>query len=86
MHYLLGRIHERRRNHVEATEEYRKVIKEMELVQLTYECRACGERIMDWTPRCTGCDEWNSVEVSFREEMRPEDLGLAPAPIYTARS
>lgn len=86
LHYLLGRIHERRNNHREATLEYRKVIKEMELVQLDYCCRSCDRAFMDWTDRCAGCGEWNSVEVNFREEIPLEDLGIAPAPIYTTKA
>jgi len=84
LHYLLGRIHERRSNHRAASEQYRKVIKEMDLVQLEYRCRPCGASTLEWTPRCSNCGEWNTVEVNFREEMSLEDLGLAPAPIYTA--
>ena len=86
LHYLLGRIHERRGNHREATAEYRAVIKEMDLVQLDYRCRACSEILMEWAHRCPSCAEWNSVEVNFREELSLEELGLAPAPIYTAKS
>jgi lipopolysaccharide biosynthesis regulator YciM len=86
LHYLLGRIHERRGNHREASAGYRKVIKETELVQLEYRCRACGETIVEWTERCSGCGEWNTVEVNFREELPLEELGLAPAPIYTPDS
>ena len=86
LHYLLGRIHERRNQHHEATAEYRKVIKEKDLVQLEYRCRACGETVMEWTGRCADCGEWNSVEVDFREEIPLEELGLAPAPIYTPGS
>jgi lipopolysaccharide biosynthesis regulator YciM len=86
LHYLLGRIHERRNNHREAMAEYRKVIKEMDLVQLEYRCRACGETVTDWADRCGSCGEWNSVEVNFREEIPLEELGLAPAPIYTPGS
>ena len=86
LHYLLGRIHERRNNHREASLEYRKVIKEMELIQLEYRCCACGETVMEWTERCGACGEWNTVEVNFREEIPLEELGLAPAPIYTVRS
>ena len=85
LHYLLGRIHERRNNYREATLEYRKVIKEMELVQINYECRACGESVMEWTHRCPACREWNTVEVNFHEEITLEELGLAPAPIYSGR-
>jgi lipopolysaccharide biosynthesis regulator YciM len=86
LHYLLGRIHERRRNHREAAVEYRKVIKEMELVQLDYTCRRCGELSMEWTGRCSACGEWNTVEVNFREEIPFEELGIAAAPIYPART
>jgi lipopolysaccharide biosynthesis regulator YciM len=86
LHYLLGRIHERRDNHAESALEYRKVIKEMELIQLEYRCTSCGETVMDWSDRCATCHEWNAVEVNFREEIALDDLGLAPAPIYTART
>jgi lipopolysaccharide biosynthesis regulator YciM len=85
LHFLLGRIHERRDNHADAASEYRKVIKEMELVHLEYRCVGCGETVMDWTDRCAGCGDWNSVEINFREEIALDELGLAPAPIYTAR-
>jgi len=86
LHFLLGRIHERRKNPRDAAIEYRKVIKEMELVQLEYRCRGCGTTSMDWNDRCTTCGEWNSLEVNFREEMDAEALGLAPAPVYTVRT
>lgn len=85
LHYLLGRIHERRRNHRDAATEYRKVIKEMELVQLEYRCLACKQTRAEWSARCAHCGEWNTVEVDFREEISLDDLGLAPAPVYTAR-
>ena len=64
----------------------RKVIKEMELIQLEYRCGACRATLMEWADRCSSCGEWNTVEVNFHEEISLEELGLAPAPIYTARS
>jgi len=85
LHFLLGRIHERRRNHRDAATEYRRVIKEMELVQLDFRCLACKQTRAEWTARCGHCGEWNAIEVDFREEISLDDLGLAPAPIYTAR-
>jgi lipopolysaccharide biosynthesis regulator YciM len=85
LHYLLGRIHERRENWREANSEYREVIKQTELVRPDYVCGACGAAAADWAHRCEACGEWNTVEVDFREEMPPEELGLSPAPIYTAR-
>ena len=86
LHYLLGRIHERRGQFREAVQDYLKVIKEMDLVQLEYGCRQCNETLMAWTGRCPECGAWNSVEVNFREEIPLEELGLAPAPIYTTRN
>jgi lipopolysaccharide biosynthesis regulator YciM len=84
LHYLLGRIHERRQGFRHAAHEYRRVIKEMELVELDHKCRACGHKMLEWTDRCPACREWNTVEVNFREEIPLEDLGLSQAPIYTA--
>ena len=86
LHYLLGRIHERRSNHAAANEEYRRVIKETDLVQLEYRCRACDETLMSWADRCPGCGDWQAIEVNFREEISLEEHGLAPAPIYTSKS
>ena len=73
-------------NTSDAAVQYRNVIKEMDLVQLDYQCRACNERHVEWADRCSACNEWNTIEVNFREEIPLEELGLAPAPIYTARS
>jgi lipopolysaccharide biosynthesis regulator YciM len=84
LHYLLGRIHERRENWHASSAAYRKVIKQTELVQLDYRCGACHAAVVDWAHRCEVCGEWNTVEVDFREELPLEELGLAPAPIYTA--
>jgi lipopolysaccharide biosynthesis regulator YciM len=83
LHYLLGRIHDRRKNWREAADAYRKVIKEMDLVQLDYGCRACEAASTDWAPRCESCGRWNTIEVNFREEISLDQLGLSPAPIYS---
>lgn len=86
LHYLLGRIYERRDNSRSAASEYRRVIKEMDLIQIDYRCGACGETRMDWAARCDRCGEWNGVEVNFREEISLEELGVSSAPIYGAPS
>jgi hypothetical protein len=41
---------------------------------------------MEWAALCPSCGEWNTIEVNFREEITLDELGLAPAPIYTSRS
>jgi lipopolysaccharide biosynthesis regulator YciM len=86
LHYLLGRIHERRKNFAAAMAEYRNVIKDTETVELEYRCRSCGETSIEWVDRCPGCGEWNTTDLNFREEASLEELGLPPAPVYTART
>jgi lipopolysaccharide biosynthesis regulator YciM len=86
LHYLLGRIHERRKHWPQAAAEYRRVIKELELVQLDYRCRSCRQTCMEWADRCARCGEWNTIEVNFREEIALDELGLSPAPVYTEKS
>jgi len=83
LHYLIARIHERRGNHRRAAEEYRHVIKELELVKLEYRCLRCQASLSEWIDRCPKCEEWNSVEIDFREDLSLQDLGVATAPIYT---
>lgn len=85
LHYLLGRIHERRKHWPQAASEYRRVIKELELVQLDYRCGACRQTFMEWSDRCTSCGEWNTVGVNFREEIALDELGLSPAPVYSEK-
>lgn len=83
LYYLIGKIHERRRNHADAAAEYRRVIREMELIQLEYICGHCGASFMEWSGRCESCHFWNQVNVNFVEEIPIEELGVSPAPIYT---
>jgi lipopolysaccharide biosynthesis regulator YciM len=83
LHYLIGRIHERRRNFEAAAREYRRVVKERDLVEVAFSCRSCGATRTEWADRCGRCGEWNTVEIDFREEIPLDELGIAPAPIYT---
>ena len=59
-------------------------VKETNLIELDYGCRVCDGTRFEWTARCPQCDEWNTIEVNFREEISAEELGLAPAPIYSS--
>jgi len=86
LHHLLARIHDRRKNYREAAAEYRRIVKELDLGQHDYRCRACDERLGEWAARCAACGAWNAVEADLREEMSLEELGIAPAPVYSAGS
>jgi lipopolysaccharide biosynthesis regulator YciM len=83
LHYLLGRISERRGNFRQASEEFRKVIKHLELVKLEYRCQSCQQRLSEWSDRCPKCEDWNTVEIDFREDLSLQELGITRAPIYS---
>jgi lipopolysaccharide biosynthesis regulator YciM len=83
LHYLIGRIQDRRQNYRAASEQYRNVIKELELVKLEYRCLSCTATLSDWTDRCPKCENWNTVEIDFREDISFQDLGVATAPVYS---
>ena len=83
LHYLIGRINERRANFRGAAEEFRKVIKHLELVRLQYRCHNCQNRLSEWSDRCPKCEDWNSVEIDFREDLTLKELGISSAPIYS---
>jgi lipopolysaccharide biosynthesis regulator YciM len=84
LHYLLARIHDKRRNYRESSEELRKVIKESELVKQEYLCHACQANLPDWYDRCPKCGEWSTIEINFKEDIPIEGLGMSPAPVYTS--
>ncbi len=84
LHFLLGRIHERRNKPAQAAAEYRRVIEELEPIRPEYACRACRARHPAWTDRCESCGAWDRLEVDFREDASYEEMGIAPAPIYTS--
>jgi len=83
LHYLIGRIHERRTNFKAASEQFRKVVKELELVKLEYRCQACQVRLTEWSDRCPKCELWNTIEIDFREDMTLQELGISRAPVYS---
>ncbi len=84
LHYLIGRINERRANFRAAAEEFRKVIRHLELVKLQYRCHSCQNRLPEWSDRCPRCEDWNAVEIDFREDMTLQELGISGAPIYSS--
>src|SRR5439155_4446335 len=82
-HYQNGRIHERRTNFKAASEQFRKVVQELELVKLEYRCQACQVRLTEWSDRCPKCELWNTIEIDFREDMTLQELGISRAPVYS---
>ncbi len=85
LHYLLGRIHEKRKNFRDSTEAFRKVIRDADIIKQEYICFACQEKLPDWYDRCPKCGEWSSIEINFKEDRTLDTLGLSSAPVYSSQ-
>jgi len=85
LHYLLARIRQRRGDYEGAVNAYRRVIRELKTVELTYECTSCHTEYEKWADRCSSCRSWGTIEVQMRENVDPETLGLSSRPIYLPR-
>ena len=82
-HYLLGRIHERRRDPARAVASYVACLRQLELGSSEYKCRVCSSRYEDWRDFCARCGSWNSVELNFEEErLSAAELGVQPVPVW----
>lgn len=83
LHYILGRIHERRGRLKESVEQYRTAIRELGGVRNDFVCATCGAKFFGWRPRCEKCGAWNAVEIDLEEQKASaENLGIAPAPVW----
>ncbi len=82
LHYLLARIRQRRGDYEGAVDSYRKVIREMQTMELYYECTSCHTEYEDWADRCSSCNAWGTIEVLMKENISSEALGLSRRPIY----
>ncbi len=85
LHYLLARIQQRRGDFEGAVNSYRQVIRELQSVELNYECTSCHTEYENWTDRCAGCNSWGTIEVLMKENVAAEALGLSSRPIYLPR-
>ena len=83
LHAYLGFARERRGDHRQAAEAYRKVIDELECLKLLYRCLICDETYSHWVDRCKLCGEWNQVALDFGEDPSSEDLAASAGPVYS---
>ena len=60
IHAYLGAILERRGQHRDAMEEYRRALRLSESVQWPHHCAACGALHPRWVDRCPSCRRWNT--------------------------
>lgn len=84
VHFLQGRIHERRGESEAATASFIASVQQAGIDRAEYACRLCDTRYPEWHDRCGSCGSWNSVDLDFKEEsVSAEDLGVRPAPVWT---
>ena len=84
-HFLMAKLHERRRDFEGAAAAYVACLRQLELGSAEYHCRVCHARYGDWQDFCPRCRSWNSVELNFEEErLSAEDLGIQPVPTWGA--
>ncbi len=83
-HYLLARIHERRRELSRAVEAYSSALRQLDVGSSEYVCRVCATRYREWQDFCHGCRTWNAVELNFEEErLSADELGIQVAPVWS---
>jgi len=81
--YYIAKIHERRGRFQDANSQYRRIIRDLQLLSTQFHCLTCAREYDEWVERCERCGEWNSVEVDFKEDVSLEDLGISTAPVYS---
>jgi len=65
LHILLGNIYERRSQHYNAVEEFKKALKAEKPFMSPFCCAKCGYTSKDWTGRCPECRLWNTFALDI---------------------
>ncbi len=80
--YFMSKISERRGSFEEAAAGFKKVIRELGILDLQYICYSCGQKYSEWVDHCLNCELWNSVELDLQENIDPSEFGLPSRPDY----
>ena len=67
LHILLGNIHERRSQHEEANDEFKKALRAGKPLVVPFCCSHCSFSTRDWTGRCPECRSWNTFVLDINE-------------------
>jgi lipopolysaccharide biosynthesis regulator YciM len=66
VHAFLGAVFERRGEHGEAFEEYRRALRLGGAFEWPHRCAACGVPSRTWHERCAQCRRWNTLRPEGR--------------------
>lgn len=66
VHAFLGAVFERRGEHREAFEEYRRALRASGAFEWPQRCAACGASARTWRERCPQCGRWNTLRPDGR--------------------
>jgi lipopolysaccharide biosynthesis regulator YciM len=67
LHALKGCVYERRSQHEQAVESFKKALNVDDPLLVPYCCSRCGEFSDSWSGRCPGCKNWNSFILDVNE-------------------
>ncbi|GBE05361.1 MAG TPA: DUF1049 domain-containing protein [Nitrospirae bacterium] len=65
LHTLLGGIYERRAQHENAAEEYKKALQFETPLLIPYCCSNCSYISKEWVGRCPQCEHWNTLTLDL---------------------
>ncbi|KPK02310.1 MAG: hypothetical protein AMK71_02685 [Nitrospira bacterium SG8_35_4] len=66
-HALKGCVYDRRSQHKQAVESFKKALDADDHLLVPYCCSHCGEFSDSWSGRCPGCKNWNSLMLDVNE-------------------
>lgn len=73
LHILRANIYERRAQHEEAVEEYKKAMSiDEEPLVVPFCCSVCNYSSENWSGRCPACNNWNSFILDVNEVCKKE--------------
>ena len=73
LHYLLGRIHQRRGEMGQAVASYQTCAQQAGIATPSFTCRHCRHSYGEWHDRCSNCGEWGGIELDLDVRLGPHD-------------
>lgn len=81
--FLIGRLHERRGEEVQARMVFRHGLEQSRLAADLYQCSMCNQKYGQWHARCQSCQVWDTIDLNFDvETVGSDDQIMQERPIW----